>query len=731
MPNKAFLKKKSFLDDFRDNQEGTGYIQSARAERTWNNPITRGKRTKKLNTWIKSFDGKRHIHKLARFNRMQHENLEEAMSLTKFTDVVTDKLIKQYDVDEDDVLGYVESHSQELQELLDDKELSLKEKVLFLREEITGVKNEGYGGTKSVMSIWGNRPRDVYPEVSYSSVNDMYNTLLKYGYGDMHPIYYKNNSPEQIKGHILGYFKWTPTNSDADIEADALAAATMIKNNFNKSEAVKPTDEKLSYEKGHKNSDGEDAPWVIRSHEDNRILASFANKKDAEEHMRRMKQYSKTESRADGERDVDDYDTMRDGLEALGFELDSDVRNGKIYSYRRVSKATKDGITYTFMIESDKGYTTSIVVYGGKFDNNERGTRFSNVKEVLDAMKTIEESKKSESLINKNEMEAIAEAEESRILDAVQKAAKEAGVDDKLEVSSDKVLVKATLPIDNRDIGEITWVIDGVNGKLTEYVDGKEGYSKKFTDEDPLKDELRICFAAVKDVAGIPESKKTEAVHFEYTDTIRVPQWLWVAYQTGEAHDLNEDELEILDKFKEEYGSKYHMDDKSEDPYFSSRNDFDNLGGNVYDVDLYVEKPVENKRTEALSTNLEHPFSFKFKFDSPRVTYAMRDEADSGKYDAKLAVTDNDATDVEIFTDSPKAVLKLLDGVAERYNDTYKGMLTRDDLENHFTEAIARVKDVDDDLAAKYFVAFNGKESDGLVVSGELDNVVSFLEAVK
>ena len=164
-------------------------------------------------------------------------------------------------------------------------------------------KHEGYGGSTSVMGIWGKRPRDVYPEVSYSSVNDMYNTLLKYGYGDKHPIYYKNNSPEQIKGHILGYFKWTPTNSDADIEADALAAATMIKNNFNKSESKEPTDEKLGYEKGHKNSRGEDAPWVIRSHEDNRILASFAHKKDAEEHMKRMKQYSKTEKMGENRED--------------------------------------------------------------------------------------------------------------------------------------------------------------------------------------------------------------------------------------------------------------------------------------------------------------------------------------------------------------------------------------------------------------------------------------------
>ena len=50
--------------------------------------------------------------------------------------------------------------------------------------------------------------------------------------------------------------------------------------------------EKLEYEKGHKNSKGEDAPWVIRSHVDGRILASFAKKDDAEKHLARMKSYA-------------------------------------------------------------------------------------------------------------------------------------------------------------------------------------------------------------------------------------------------------------------------------------------------------------------------------------------------------------------------------------------------------------------------------------------------------
>ena len=56
-------------------------------------------------------------------------------------------------------------------------------------------------------------------------------------------------------------------------------------------------DEKLEYEKGHKNSKGEDAPWVIRSHKDNSVLASFPTKKEAENHMKTMKRYSKSEGK--------------------------------------------------------------------------------------------------------------------------------------------------------------------------------------------------------------------------------------------------------------------------------------------------------------------------------------------------------------------------------------------------------------------------------------------------
>ena len=137
------------------------------------------------------------------------ESKNEAMSLKGFLETLEEKLVKQFDLDEEEVKNYLDTHTQEMQELLDDKDLSLKEKVLFVRSEITGEKDE----------------------------------------------------------------------------------------------AKEPTEEKLGYEKGHKNSKGEDAPWVIRSHEDNRILASFAKKTDAEEHLQRMKQYSKQESKSADELD--------------------------------------------------------------------------------------------------------------------------------------------------------------------------------------------------------------------------------------------------------------------------------------------------------------------------------------------------------------------------------------------------------------------------------------------
>lgn len=51
--------------------------------------------------------------------------------------------------------------------------------------------------------------------------------------------------------------------------------------------------ETIEYEKGHKNSRGEDAPWVIRDHKGGKVLASFPSEDGAKAHLARMKNYAK------------------------------------------------------------------------------------------------------------------------------------------------------------------------------------------------------------------------------------------------------------------------------------------------------------------------------------------------------------------------------------------------------------------------------------------------------
>lgn len=45
----------------------------------------------------------------------------------------------------------------------------------------------------------------------------------------------------------------------------------------------------VQYQKGHKNSKGENAFWVIRDHKNNKILSSHKTKEEAESHLRDMK----------------------------------------------------------------------------------------------------------------------------------------------------------------------------------------------------------------------------------------------------------------------------------------------------------------------------------------------------------------------------------------------------------------------------------------------------------
>lgn len=43
--------------------------------------------------------------------------------------------------------------------------------------------------------------------------------------------------------------------------------------------------EYVAYVKGHKNSKGENAPWVIKSHDNGKIISSHKSKKAAKSHL--------------------------------------------------------------------------------------------------------------------------------------------------------------------------------------------------------------------------------------------------------------------------------------------------------------------------------------------------------------------------------------------------------------------------------------------------------------
>lgn len=299
-------------------------------------------------------------------------------------------------------------------------------------------------------------------------------------------------------------------------------------------------DEKLGYEKGHRNSKGELAPWVIRSHEDNRVLASFANKDDAYAHLQRMKQYSESRS-------VDDYDILRDGLKELGFELDSDTRNGKVYAYRSRFKATKDGVVYQFTINEDGEDTASIEVFVG---DEEKPTRYKTVDDVLTALKGLTES-----------------FHKVQVKDTLFDILKKHGVNDKAKVSYDGDTIVCeydgtTLRIDN-DLA------------LTAKMQDKTIDRKYGTLADLSADLDKYFTKYVKEA-------------LEKNGVIVVPEWLWVAYETGSSSNLSVEEEQILDGFRAMAAGRVF--DAEAEPSFRAFNDFDDYAGNCYEVQVYTIK---------------------------------------------------------------------------------------------------------------------------------------------
>lgn len=507
------------------------------------------------------------------------ESKNEAMSLKGFLEALEEKLVKQFDLDEEEVKNYLDAHTQEMQELLDDKDLSLKEKVLFVRSEITGEKDE----------------------------------------------------------------------------------------------SKEPTEEKLGYEKGHKNSKGEDAPWVIRSHEDNRILASFAKKTDAEEHLQRMKQYSKQESKSADEldkyikdvksllkskygMDFNDKDTCRlnvgwlEKLDAMFYQgkpvedgakevaafcgynkdeskqseangpFDAPIKDWYMGAYKDDDlgdrlNGTFKGALQTLLRGDD------IYDYIGVGDSLIRERLFSKLAEMLDVdydeiynvwlnegaasneltaklnkiglkrtrtipptikdkvnrlgrgvlppkiVKVKGESKKSERLFNKAEMEKIALSEASS-----------------LDNYRNDVISELAVSF---HYGE-----DGATKLADKYSDT---INDAYVEGESLPYETARLIARQDGNSYANESKKSESkkseVRLELIDTIVVPKWLWEAYNFGNEYgeDLDEHEQNILSEFQEKYAD-CHLDDEDEESYFSSYNDFDSYGGQCFTVKVYKEK---------------------------------------------------------------------------------------------------------------------------------------------
>lgn len=205
----AFLHKKSLLDQFKDDYAMTDPIKARRTERQWDNPIVRRKRERGIQDWAKSFAGRRHYRKLARFNAMRNEAYTEKTAWTYLEE-----------------LGKLEG---------EESRMDAAEKILKALGCKPGTEGRWYGKDGEEVDIID----------------------------------------------VLDNAEW----------AFAQKACGQLQES-KKSEAA---NEALSYEKGHKNSRGEDAPWVIRDHKGGKVLASFAKKKDAEDHLERMQHYSKSE----------------------------------------------------------------------------------------------------------------------------------------------------------------------------------------------------------------------------------------------------------------------------------------------------------------------------------------------------------------------------------------------------------------------------------------------------
>jgi len=85
-----------------------------------------------------------------------------------------------------------------------------------------------------------------------------------------------------------------PSYVDASTTAEIMDAARKNRERPVDESAENPGNplvETVEYREGHKDSDGDDAPWVIVSCQDGRILSSHKSKKKAEEHLGQMEYF--------------------------------------------------------------------------------------------------------------------------------------------------------------------------------------------------------------------------------------------------------------------------------------------------------------------------------------------------------------------------------------------------------------------------------------------------------
>jgi len=328
----AFLHRRSVLDKHKDAYGLKNPIKQMRVARSWDNPITRNKREKSLHSWANSFAGKRHYRKLSRHNALHlHEEVESlgipavysgsTLTLADGSVVtgispgirgkcsVTINAVREGDFirlipdwDEQGNFFKREVHSKyeldytnhgtkydhsvaylnDLGALAHHEAFHLCEDVSMNKvsiEEICDTLNRYaaarwlpfkadllHGANGKHISLHSG---NTYLDIGYAPSGELevYDAMVA------HPLNVLTHwdSVDEIAGHLL-----------------SLAVRQAAKN-----ESVY---EKLSFEKGHKDSKGNDAPWVIRSHDDGKVLVSFANKDDAVQHLARMKNYSKKES---------------------------------------------------------------------------------------------------------------------------------------------------------------------------------------------------------------------------------------------------------------------------------------------------------------------------------------------------------------------------------------------------------------------------------------------------